>query len=415
MVALAVVLAPADAFADALAPHSEPLEPGGRLVVVEDHRVPLVRVELSLPVGSSAAWWQDLHLDTVWSLVACNAEGPERSDLVDFVPWVRDHRAGWTALMMPGDAEEAMVSLVDCLQGVFPAGRFWDKAAQRNAWDAGRHSPSVQQSRAVARLFFDPDDVRYGVTRRPGGVAMTAPRMAEIREGLLSLDGWTLGFAGDIEIERAQELAAMLARVLPHRRAQDPWWAQPDTLPLLSPALGAAPVSIEVEATMEALLVWARSGLSLDDEAVPAALLAETVVLRRLRRALRDERGDTYALMSDGLVALAPSPYTLRVPMAPESVLEQVAVVEAELARVATEGLSADEVDRARALIHAGLQGADDAPAEALWLAVDPLAARSLELRGLCATVSLTEVERFARAYFAPERFVRVQVLPKPE
>ncbi len=398
--------------------HSEELEPGGWLVVVEDHSAPLVRVRLSIPTGSHSSWWQEIHGDQLWPLASCNAEGPDHPELVDLSPWVGDRRSGWTATMLSQDADEAVISLVGCLQGEFPQGVFADKDLVRHAWASGRHSPSVQLERTIAELFFQRHDVRRRVAKRPRGVVKDAEQLEAIRDGLLAIDGWALGFAGDITVEQARELAVMLARALPDRRYGLPGWAEPATLPLAGPAGGGEPVVVEVKGAQEALLVWAREGLELTDERVAAGLLAEMVVTRRLRRALRDERGDTYALGSSGLLGVVPEPYELVVPAAPASVDSQVAVVQAELDRVATEGLDADEVERARALLRARWVGSVDTPWEALWVAMEPEDSphyamvqqleRSLE-------VPFEDVDRFAREYFAPEGFQQVRIVPKPE
>jgi hypothetical protein len=392
-------------------PAALPLAKGGSLVVIEDHNVPVIRIEAHYPVGSLSPWWQDFHLDDYWPLLVTGVDGIARPDLFDLSFFVDERSCGWSALVLAEDADLAVTALVDELQGSFGTLRIDDGNVFRQQWREGRHSPGAVLERSTSELYFQRDDVRRRRAKRPRGLVMDAGQLTEIRDGVLALDGWVLGVAGDISTADAEALAARIVEVLPDRRFQQPSWTQPATLPLQPPGLKDPPLVLSVKGSQEALLAWTRPGLERGDPAAAAALLADAVVIRRLQRVLRDQRGDIYAIDSRGLLALAVEPYSIVLPTAPWSAEELAALVEAELAKVATLGLDPDEVERARRRLEAQRATRCQAPAEQLRQALWGLGAMAPEPE--LSEVPYEAVDAFARRFYDPASLVGIRVIPK--
>ena len=57
--------------ASAMVPLAEVLEVegDGQLVVVEDHRFPIVWMRIAHPIGSRSQWWHDNAMEVLWPLL----------------------------------------------------------------------------------------------------------------------------------------------------------------------------------------------------------------------------------------------------------------------------------------------------------------------------------------------------------
>lgn len=206
-------------------------------------------------------------------------------------------------------------------------------------------------------------------------------------------------------------LSAALSGVLPG--------AMPDEAPAPQPE--ARPAVVELQGNgPTAVYVRGGRGVSLDDALYPATAVGLTALSSgmdaRLYRALRIERSLAYTIAGD-LTPAATVPSALVLASCdPENVDEVVAVMDAEIARITTEPLSAAELQRAkRYLIGRQALRRQRNQEVAHYLALFELLGgpqgyrRDLLLAGEIATVDAAAVMVAMRRVFEPKWAVRLE------
>ena len=386
----------------------------GRLVAVEDHRVPLVWVRVLFPIGSHSSWAVENSLELLWPAVVHGGMGT-RSSSAEVEAWVGPNTCGVDLLFLTSEQEAITREFRGILDSDFSEVRVSEKILRQTSRWVTREPFWLLQAE-LARLFYDRRDPRRIATQRPGSGTFTSYSLQDIRDRVLRLDGRILGMAGDLDRVQVKQLSEDLLGGWPSRQ-QAASSRETAIRPLLDPSTRPASTEVLVRGGEEVVLGWARAGLSLADPQAPAALVAEEALSRRLERLLRGERGDTYVVHSQGLLAREPRVYALITSTAPGRALAHSDAMRAALEQVAEQGLDTETIEQARSRILAQAVLRTHAPYEVLAEHMTRLLYKDqpdlLALLERAKTVPAEDVDRFARSFYDPEAMTAVRVVPR--
>lgn len=386
---------------------------GGTVLVVEDHRVPLVSVTLSFRAGARERWWYWNDLDYLWNTLILPELKSERDPR--FTSWVAGYTCGLSFTARPANLSELMDLVHARLVTDYEEYQRRIRVVRaRRSWRMQLASPQFVMSQAIARAYFQSTDPRRMEYERPELQPTKDIDLVELRNAIVAADGWVWSFAGDIDVDAAM---TQVARTMPApaalRNAREL-----EAIPLPHRlAAGGQTTVLGLPGIDEVVTVLARPGLGLTDPQADAAVLADAVVVRRLEHVVRQGRGDSYAFTTEGLLSIAADVYVMTSMTSPERVQAQRKAVLDELAVIAAHGLDFDEIDRARRVMRMSELRKSQAPNERaqVWIrdrqrALLAPGSEDLGLRAL--EVPAERVSAFAQAFYSPEAFSEFAVGP---
>ncbi|MBO9476490.1 insulinase family protein [Shimia sp. R11_0] len=176
---------------------------------------------------------------------------------------------------------------------------------------------------------------------------LTRGDMIAAHQGALAKDRLFVGVVGDITAQELGPLLDQLLGDLPETGAPMPTPAQ------LEIAGGVDVVDFN---TPQSVAVWAQEGMDRDDPDFFAAYVLNTILggggfESRLMTEVREKRGLTYGVYSYLVLRDLANVYLGSVSSANDRVAQALEVVQAEWARMAAEGATAEEVEKAKALL----------------------------------------------------------------
>lgn len=309
MKAAALVVAAALAAPSGLASEIPPLPPvaewavdaGTRGVLVEDHRVPVVAVQLAFPAGSWGEWGRTRHLEEAFEIQRFDARGEWRRRAqrlgLDLVLETGPRASTLTVSCRKEDLGETLELVRDLL-----AGRDFDRAELRRwkqqrrlAWSASQKEPRFVLEQAAARRLFVPGDPRRRPYEKPEPASTDVPRLVEVRDAAIRFPGRFIGFGGDLDPDEARRAAE---RLLPPPLPERPAGVDPDLPDFAPPERRSGDASLPMRRLTQVYFAYGRDSLSWSDADWPAALIADHVLgghfNSRLMTALRQEGGETY-------------------------------------------------------------------------------------------------------------------------
>ncbi|MEZ4239491.1 MAG: insulinase family protein [Myxococcota bacterium] len=188
---------------------------GTEAVLVEDHRVPLVTIQLRIPVGTWSDAFRTLGAEDAWNNLPFDPDGAlrARTDALgaDLSVWASPLTCTAQVSVLAEDAEAG----VDLLRDVL-ANRDLDRAELRRDARTARldHDTSEREPRFLLRRLVDdlrwaPTDPRALDTRPPQRLPRRGLDAALDR--VLAQPGRQIAFAGDLDRARAEALAGRLA------------------------------------------------------------------------------------------------------------------------------------------------------------------------------------------------------------
>lgn len=421
---LAGVLLAASAAQAAPSAVLSPLDAATTLVLVEDHRAPVVEIRLEVPVGLWSPWLREQGGQAAWEGLLLD---PRRMLLrqADALGAEIGTSCGTRACTLRlATLRESLPEAVELLRGALERRAFDRRELRRRArartleWKLALKDPAFVLRRTAASVLFRADDPRRLAYDRPPGRVPSEAEIAEVLRRMLALPGRAVGVAGDVDRTTAEDLAR---RLLPAADSTSP----SGTAPVLGSPIPLAERH-DAAATLPRLtqvyLAEVRTGLPLDHDDAPAFAIADHVLgghfYSRLYAALRHEGGETYGAStwkSQETVetAYAASTFTRT---------ENAAVTERKLGEVLrklhADGITADEREAALGYLRGRVPFSRQSGAEVLDRA---LLERRLGLpRGFLDRLvdraegtSLEAVNAFARRFFAPAGFRRVRVGPR--
>ncbi len=293
------------------------VDAGTLAVLVEDHRAPIVEVDVQFPVGGWSAWAHDSHAEEAWSIQMWDSQGALRARAdqlaTDIGMYMSSRESVAGASCRKDDLPEVLKLVREILSN-----RDFDRAelgrrkkSREIDWEASLKNPQFVMEQTVARLIFAPDDPRRRPYEPPEKLETDVAKLAATRDAIIRLPGRVIGFAGDLTRAEAEQLARDL---LPPAADRAPEGAAPH-LPALQPrSQRGAEKEVALPRLTQVYLAYARDSLTLQDPDKPAEMIADHVLgghfYSRLYEALRHEEGDTYGTGTEDTGGeLAPGAY----------------------------------------------------------------------------------------------------------
>lgn len=270
-------------------------------MLVEDHRVPVVTVEVAFPAGTWGTWGRTHHVEEAFEIQMHDPAGElrRRADLLG-VRLELSAEPRWLSASLTcrkQDLEGALLLLRDVL-----ANPSFDRAELRRrkrerslSWSAALKEPTFVLAQGAARILFHPGDPRAKEYEKPDPVETDVPRLAAARDEAIRFPGRILGFAGDLTQDEARGAAQGL---LPAPSSALPLDAAPRLADLVAASDRPRERTLTLPKLTQVYFAYGRDSLRYSDPDWPAARIADHVLgghfNSRLMTALRLEGGETY-------------------------------------------------------------------------------------------------------------------------
>lgn len=285
-------------------------------VLVEDHRAPIVHLQVEFPAGSWSPWVHANHAEEAWEIQFRDAQGALRARADQLAADLSVNMGARQSALGASCRKEDLADVLALARQVL-ANRDFDRAelkrrkkARQIQWQTALKNPQFVLEQAAARLFFAPDDPRRRPYEAPEALETNVAKLAQARDVIVRLPGRVIGFAGDLTRDEAERLARDL---LPPAEARPPDGTAPH-LPALLPRAGrAGERNVPLPRLTQVYFAYARESLALQDADKPAEMIADHVLgghfYSRLYEALRHQEGDTYGTGTEDTGELAPGGY----------------------------------------------------------------------------------------------------------
>ncbi|MCP4661520.1 MAG: insulinase family protein [bacterium] len=407
----------------AAAPQSRPLEEGTDLVLLEDHRVPLVYLVIEFPVGSWSPWARKNHAEEAFTIQLHDPENRLRARADELGLAFTLVVEPWSSRIEISCLREDLEAALALVRDLFANRSFdrdelkrWKKERSLN-WAISRKNPQFVLAQAQARLLFSPGDPRRRSWEKPPEPWADAERLAAVRDAMVRLPGRVIGLAGDLSRDQAQRAAAGL---LPPVTERPPAGLKP-TLPALS-AGGRKDRVIPLRGINQVYFAYVRPSLDYRDEDWPAFMVADHVLgghfYSRLYVALRHHGGETYGASTTNQGGVAVGSYALTTYTRSSNAGTAERKLREVLSRFCADGITDEERRDAIGFLRGRGLLAEQAPEQILGRILgerrhgfpsglrDRLVERAAEL-------SLEEINAFIRRFYDPAGFVMIQVVPE--
>ena len=401
------------------------LDDGTEVLFLEDHRAPLVSIEINFPVNTLMPW-----------VIQNDGEAAFECQMLDPARRIERKREklgitlsasmGWRNARIGGSSlTSEFQDLVDLIRESLN-NREYSKAEVKK-WHRGRilnwHTSSTDPRTALRKtsmdlLYTHKDDPRKGLYAKPKGISTNSRKLANVRDVILSVPGRNIAVSGDMSRQEVNELVRDLLPDIDQTKVFS------DTL-LKPESFEASPViTIELKDLTQVYLALIRSSLTLSSSDFPAYTIVNQILggtfSSRLYQRLRHDSGDSYSatlnriyttMFRSGLFSL--DTYTH---------VENSKVAEEKLRSVLVEihknGVTKNEVDKALAYLNGSRIFYRQTPSQIvnLWAAnrMQKLPGNFQQLTlDQAAKLSLGQINEFIRDFYNPGKFAMVRVVPK--
>jgi len=296
-------------------PQSWSLDPATTVVLVEDHRVPLVEVRLSFPAGTFSPWLNESHAKEAFELQMYDSQHAlrQRADALaaTFSPEVDDYSSDLVISCLKDDLPAVRQLTKDVLanKDYDPKELGRQAKGQIVSWAASMKDFDFVLDQAVRRLLYAPEDPRRQKAEKPEPISRDGAALALARDQLVALPGRVIGLAGDLS---HAEAAAFSADLLPAAGT-----APANLAPVFLPVTAQRPPEqvVHLPALTQTYFALAATDISWSDPDYAATLLSNFVLgghfFSRLYVALRHEGGETYGARVTRDVGPAAGPLAL--------------------------------------------------------------------------------------------------------
>jgi predicted Zn-dependent peptidase len=402
-----------------------PLDTGTTIMLVEDHRVPLVHVRVEFPAGTWSPWVREHGAREAFEAQASDPDGRMRARMDDLGTRVdlevTDRASAVSASCLPDLIDQCVGLIRDVLfnRDFDPAdiARRWQR--RRLEWSAARKEPDSRGLQEAARVVFPAGDPRRTAYEKPRRAHVSASRLADVRDELIRAPGRVVAFAGDLDRARAQSLATALLPAASERDAPRAGSDLPEVIPSNSRARMR---TAELPRLTQIYFALVRESLGCRHPDYPAFLVADHVLgghfYSRLSVALRHGGGDTYGAFSKDLGGADVGLYVIGTYTRTANAASAEAKLHGVLARFGSEGIT--EAERADAIGY--LKGTRARSRQSpLGILERALLEHRLgvpegyldEAVDRAAEIPLEEINRFIARYYDAGAFSMVRVVPE--
>jgi zinc protease len=400
------------------------LDDSTTLVLVEDHRAPLVQVVVEFPVGSWSPWSRSNHAPEAFEIQLYDSDARLRTRAdelaADLGVSLGARHAAVDAACLRDDLEQVLELIGQLLRNEEFDGHELKRWKQGSTleWKSSQKVPQFVLAQTVARTLFTAGDPRRLPYEKPQALSTSAGRLVAARDTIVRLPGRVIGFAGALDEQTARRLASAL---LPTALDELPEGIEPDLQPLVQ--LDERPVeqTQSLGRINQAFFHFGRDSLTYEDPRYPAFLIADHVLgghfHSRLYEALRHEGGETYSAYTVGQGGTEREAYGMQTFTRAENAENTEAKLRSVLQRFHAEGISAEEFQAASGFLVGRLPFARQSPGQILrrylWERRHGLPAGFHDdLVRRATQVPLAEINTFIRAFYDPELFQMIRVQP---
>lgn len=396
----------------------EPIPRGGQLVVVEERAVPLVALELMVPVGKVSRGFDDLD-ELAW-MAQLGDSRAALSEQLDLVPaeldlWVSSDHVGLEARCLAPDLDRLVEVLTLALHSDYSGNATDLYQHQLDSFVERARHPSFRLSWAAHHLLFHPNDARREPYRKPNPMVPIASDLQRRRDAIMRRPERVLGLAGHVEPEQARRIARRLLAPSASDAGELP---VPAVLPTVPASERARIERLSMDGIQQAWVSLVREGVWSDSPDAVALTIADQALRQRLQERLRDQLGITYAVTSSGIASRVPRVYELRVVTGPDHAELVIEELRAAVGELGTSGLSTEDRELAEQARYGWLGWHNLAPWDALHAVMTYLLDGSnLELEGglrdRLEALSLEELNRSVQSFYQEDAFSAVLLLPE--
>ena len=282
---------------------------GKKVFLVEDHRVPIVEVQIAIPVGVWHKIDQELHLEESLDIMTFDPQGELRgvSNILALDFSVINY--GEYSLIKASFLADDTPKVQDHILKIFGNTSFDEnelKRMQKNqdlGWKSNLKEPSFIGKREVLfTLFPDENDIRRLDYTESDEIVTDSIQLRSAQENIFAIKDIQFGFAGDIDREVAtkwiEKLETVFASSTGEGTVVEPMF--------FGETLDLEKNPIDKDVTMPNLnqvyFFYFRDLVPVHSDEYPLYLVADQVLAgsfySRLYQALRHEDGDTYGVSS---------------------------------------------------------------------------------------------------------------------
>jgi len=426
MIALTLLLSSAS-FADApidnpKAPVSWEAGDVGRVVLVEDHRAPLVEVRVHLPAGTWSPWFQESGAGEAFALQIYDPEGLLRARVDAMAADLNLSSDAFSSTLSFSCLKEDLPEGLELIQDVLYSRDYDPKEIKRTrkgqdvAWEGELTDPAFRLEQAGRELLFAPGDPRKDGYEPPRDMVTDIGKLSEARNTLIRLPGRTVGFAGDLTRAEIDEL---IVGLLPPVEAA-PANIAPEFQPLNTDR--AAETVVGMPTLTQVYFALGREGLTWADKDYPSMILASHILgghfYSRLYLSLRHDGGETYGAGVRFEGGPEAGPYALTTFTRAENEARTEEKLRAVLATFHSDGITQEELDGAIGNVTGKRAFNQQSPGQVLedWLWEQ---ARGLpsgwreSMADRAASTDLEAVNAFISGFYAPDDFSMIKVAPE--
>lgn len=392
-----------------------------QVVLVEDHRAPLVELRVQVPAGTWTPWLVENHGEEAWTLQHYDPDGALRARAdalaIDLSVSTRQQRSLLSVSCLKRDLPDAIALVGDIF-----ANDAYDAAelkrlqkGQDIGWEGSLKDPAFRTRKAAADLLFEEGDPRREDFTEPQKIETDSDVLAATRDAMLRLPGRVIGFGGDLTRDEAASLAASL---LPEA-VELPVELTPTFKPLAQRPM----VFVEPMPNLtQVYFSYLREGPTWDDDDYVAWMLADHTLgghfYSRLYVALRHDGGETYGAYTSGGGAAEPEVYSLSTFTRTDNKVTTEEKLRKTLQTFFDDGITQDELDEAVGYMAGqrlrSLQSPGQVLDEALWaLGNDRPLDWEEQLIARARELTVDDVNATIKAFYDPEKFTMLTVEPE--
>jgi predicted Zn-dependent peptidase len=404
---------------------SWPLDRSTTLVLVQDHRAPLVQVVVEFPVGSWSPWAREQHAEEAFEIQLYDPDARLRARADELAAELSVRFGSRAATVRAVCLRDDLRDVVQLIGELLRNDRFdgkelrrWKQRAKLD-WKSSQKVPEFVLAQATARTLFLPGDPRRMPYEKPRTMTTWPGPLAATRDAVVRLPGRVIGFAGALDEPAARELASSL---LPEALGEAPSRTAVELLPLVP--LGERPPeqSLTMSRIGQSFFHYGRASLTYADPAYAAFLIADHVLgghfHSRMYSALRHEGGETYSAYTTGQGGTERQPYGLETFTRAENAAATEAKLRRVLQRFYDHGITEEERQAAVGFLEGRQPFSRQSPEQILdrylWERRNGLPAGFHDaLIGRATRVPLGEVNAFIRRFYDPALFRMVRVHPE--
>ncbi len=400
------------------------LDDGTEVLLLEDHRAPLVSIEVNFDVNRLMPWSVE---NSAQAAFVCQFFDTDRQieRKIESSSVYLSASMGWGRARIGGSSLAVdFPKLIELMQEVLENRDCSRKELQKwqrdrvISWRSTTTSPRTTLSQSAIKLLYpSEDDPRHGLFDRPASITRSAEKLFEIRDAVLTTPARNIAVSGSIGREELHELVEhLLPKATDLNRFKD-IALDPQKFTETKTAV------TELKNLTQVYMALVRDSLPFVHEDYPAYLVVNQIVggtfNSRLYQKLRHETGDTYSATLGSLFTTAnrPGMLSLQTYTRVDNESDTERRLRSVLEEVHDHGVSDAELKQALAYLKGRLVFDKETPDQIVNLAainkVSNLPANFRELTLEHASrMSLHEINRFARRYYDPTKFALVKVVP---